>query len=232
MNALAQTTELTMSSKDIATLTGIRHDSVKRTMDNLQEKAVISFTQSVENPTQQGGRPGTVYHVNQRDSYVVVAQIDAKFTAALVDRWMELEGVTKQKPLSVDAPFKLGKTAFGFYKMIGLDKNAAALAANNAVVSMTGTNLLAAGGTLHLESESQEHWYNATELGSMIDLTPIQMNLHLQDAGLQYKIAGKWTATEAGSQYSRIFDVSKSHNTGIPVTQLRWSKNVLEVVHV
>jgi hypothetical protein len=25
-----------------------------------------------ENPTQLGGRPGTVYHVNQRDSYVVV----------------------------------------------------------------------------------------------------------------------------------------------------------------
>ncbi len=232
MDVITQTAERTMSSKEIADVTKSRHDKVKQSMERLQEKGVISFTPMGENPTQQGGRPGIVYHVNQRDSYIVVAQIDAKFTAALVDRWMELEGVTKPKPLSVDAPFKLGKTAFGFYKMIGLDKNAAALAANNAVVSMTGTNLLAAGGTLHLESESQEHWYNATELGSMVGLTPNAMNLHLQDAGLQFKIAGKWTATEAGSQYSRIFDVSKSHNTGIPVTQLRWSKNVLEVVHV
>jgi phage regulator Rha-like protein len=31
------------------------------------------------------------YHVNQRDSYVIVAQLSPEFTARLVDRWQELE---------------------------------------------------------------------------------------------------------------------------------------------
>lgn len=93
---------LTMSSQEIADLLGCRHDSVKRTMERLQDKRLISFTQTeestkigfppmVENSKSQGGRPKILYHVNKRDSYVVVAQLSPEFTAKLVDRWQELE---------------------------------------------------------------------------------------------------------------------------------------------
>ncbi len=81
---------LTMSSQEIADLLECRHDSVKRTMERLQDKGLISFTPMVE-PTKGGGKPTTVYHVNKRDSYVVVARLSPEFTAKLVDRWQELE---------------------------------------------------------------------------------------------------------------------------------------------
>ena len=80
--------DLTMSSREIAELVESRHDSVKRTMETLQAKGLIAFTQSVE---KGAGRPATIYHVNKRDSYVVVAQLSPEFTARLVDRWQELE---------------------------------------------------------------------------------------------------------------------------------------------
>lgn len=83
---------LSMSSREIADLVGSRHDSVKRAMERLQEKAVVSFTPSVETSHEgAGARPVEVYLVNKRDSFVVVAQLSPEFTAALVDRWQALE---------------------------------------------------------------------------------------------------------------------------------------------
>ncbi|MEN5036864.1 Rha family transcriptional regulator [Pseudomonas sp. TWI929] len=89
-----------MSSREIADLVGSRHDSVKRAMERLQEKAVVSFSPSVETSHQgPGSRPVEVYLVNKRDSFVVVAQLCPEFTAALVDRWQELEAhVAKPAP--------------------------------------------------------------------------------------------------------------------------------------
>lgn len=83
----------TMSSREIADLVESRHDSVKRTIERLQEKGVVSFSPSVETShAGAGARPVEVYLVNKRDSFVVVAQLSPEFTAALVDRWQELEG--------------------------------------------------------------------------------------------------------------------------------------------
>lgn len=85
---------LTMSSREIAELLGSRHDSVKRAIERLAEKRVILQPPMVDEPTMDSlGRPRTesVYHVSKRDSFVVVAQLSPEFTAALVDRWQQLE---------------------------------------------------------------------------------------------------------------------------------------------
>ncbi|WP_353191390.1 phage antirepressor KilAC domain-containing protein [Pandoraea pnomenusa] len=81
--------ELTMSSREIADLVESRHDTVKLSIERLAEKGLIAFTSVAEKST--GGRPSTEYRVNERDSYVVVAQLCPAFTARLVDRWQELE---------------------------------------------------------------------------------------------------------------------------------------------
>lgn len=82
---------LTMSSREISELVESRHDNVKVTIERLAAKGLISFTALQENPSSKGGRPIKLYHVNKRDSYVVVAQLSPEFTAKLVDRWQELE---------------------------------------------------------------------------------------------------------------------------------------------
>ena len=88
----------TMSSREMSELTGKRHDSVKRTIETLAFKTdkegkpapVIGTPQIVEY-LDTLGRPANEYHVNKRDSFVVVAQLCPEFTAKLVDRWQELE---------------------------------------------------------------------------------------------------------------------------------------------
>ena len=85
---------LTMSSREIAELVEARHDNVKRTIDALVARGVIVRPQSEDEPsTDSMGRQRTtqVYHLEKRDSFVVVAQLSPEFTARLVDAWQKLE---------------------------------------------------------------------------------------------------------------------------------------------
>ena len=82
---------MTVTSKEMADLTEKRHDSVKRTMDTLAEKGVISQPQIVDGEKSANGVAEKVYRFGKRDSYVIVAQLSPEFTARLVDRWQELE---------------------------------------------------------------------------------------------------------------------------------------------
>jgi phage regulator Rha-like protein len=85
----------TMSSQEIAELVVARHDSVKRTIERLADRGVIQLPPLVEvkNHLKQTVEQ---YQVCKRDSFVVVAQLSPEFTAALVDRWQELEGQIAQ----------------------------------------------------------------------------------------------------------------------------------------
>ncbi|MBD1601159.1 Rha family transcriptional regulator [Pseudomonas typographi] len=91
MNLIANTA--TMTSLEIADLVGKRHDNVKRTIETLIQRRVITSPQIEEKPT--GGRPTAEYvftgDTGKRDSLVVVAQLSPEFTGALVDRWQTLE---------------------------------------------------------------------------------------------------------------------------------------------
>lgn len=85
----------TMSSSEIADLVESHHDDVKRSMERLAARGVITLPPlaEVSNP-RSGPRTISVYLVGKRDSYVVVAQMSPEFTARLVDRWQELEAQT------------------------------------------------------------------------------------------------------------------------------------------
>lgn len=86
---------LTMSSREIAELVEARHDSVKRTIERLQDKGLIQLTPLVEVKNHLG-QTVTEYRLVKRDTYIVVAQLCPEFTARLVDRWQELENQIRQ----------------------------------------------------------------------------------------------------------------------------------------
>jgi phage regulator Rha-like protein len=81
----------TMTSLEIAELVKSRHDSVKRTIERLYESGAISKPPLVAGDKSANGVIPQFYKIGKRDSYVIVAQLSPEFTAALVDRWQELE---------------------------------------------------------------------------------------------------------------------------------------------
>ena len=212
----------TMSSREIAEVVESRHDSVKRTMDTLAEKKLIAFTQTVEKAT--GGRPGTVYHVGKRDSYVVVAQLSPEFTARLVDRWEALES-GKAQPAFAPAPVTTMQKAVSDMSEW---KNAAALFGIPEAVAMVE-------GVKHVEHlyavdfkplllsspmmndiKDDEVMLEPTEIGKRIGYSGKEVNLALFKAGLQTKVEGHWKPTEKAQGYtSRHFWMSeKSGKSG------------------
>ncbi|WP_341714163.1 phage antirepressor KilAC domain-containing protein [Limnobacter sp.] len=94
MNAITmiQSGTLTMSSREIAILVESRHDDVKRSIERLSERGVITLPPLAE-VSNYGPGPKFLkeYHLRKRDSLVVVAQLCPEFTAKIVDRWQELE---------------------------------------------------------------------------------------------------------------------------------------------
>ncbi len=98
MNLLtAITTSAKMTSQEIADLTKVRHDNVKRTIEKLVQREVIRLPQiEITEENNNLGFPQKtklyIFTIEQkRDTIVVVAQLSPELTAKLVDRWEELE---------------------------------------------------------------------------------------------------------------------------------------------
>jgi hypothetical protein len=85
------TTEITatMTSREIAELTGKRHDNVMRVCRELKADGVTP--QIEECPFQHSGNDYMEFRLNKRDSLVLVARLSPEFTGVVVDRWIELE---------------------------------------------------------------------------------------------------------------------------------------------
>lgn len=89
----SQNVARTMSSLEIADLTGKRHDNVKRTIEDLAAAGLV-HPQIEDGQTQDKigrGRAVVTLNVGERDSYVIVARLSPEFTSKLVDRWLALE---------------------------------------------------------------------------------------------------------------------------------------------
>lgn len=92
----AMNRELTMSSREIASLTGSNHSDVKRSADRLFIAQILTQPLA-EFPFEHNGNQYTEYRFNKRDSLVLVARLSPQFTAKIVDRWQELE--SKMQPI-------------------------------------------------------------------------------------------------------------------------------------
>lgn len=80
----------TMSSREIARLTGIAHAEVKRMVKSLETAQRLSqpVTASVY---EREGEMRQEFLLNKRDSLLTVSRISPGFTATMLDRWQERE---------------------------------------------------------------------------------------------------------------------------------------------
>ena len=96
-NLIAMPSEMTMGTKEISVLLGKNHSDIKRSADRLKESGVIGGSQPLAESkfSNEQGREFMEYRLNKRDSLVLVAQNCPELTAAIVDRWQELESASK-----------------------------------------------------------------------------------------------------------------------------------------
>ena len=100
MRQIIQSNQITMTSREIAELTGSSHDNVLKTIRKLVSEGVVSGNETpYVHP--QNGQTYSEFLLSYRDTMVVVSGYSVELRARIIDRWQELEAqVAKPVELS------------------------------------------------------------------------------------------------------------------------------------
>lgn len=96
MNLITNNQPLTMSSREIAELTGKRHDNVMRVIETLINKNLLESPQFEDTQNPQNKMIYREAKLGKTDTLVLIVRLSPEFTKKVVDRWQELE--SQQKP--------------------------------------------------------------------------------------------------------------------------------------
>lgn len=184
------------------------------------------------------GRTLKCYHLPKREAELMVMSESLEVQTRVYDRMTALEqqalqwGGAQPAPIvALPKPTREFKDYYGIAKLIGLDKNAAAIAANQAVIKLTGTDVLQLLEQKQLQADRQDtQWFTPTELGARLSISARAFNLLLAEAGLQMKRGEVWEVTDAGREFARLYDTGKKHGSGVPIQQIKWSPSVTDLL--
>lgn len=217
-----------MSSREIAELTGKEHKNVLRVIRDLIDDQILD-AQIEPLKFEYRGQWFDYYDLNKRDSLVVVARLSPEFTAAVIDRWQELEtGLIAIKD-SIETTLTPFKAAKEYAELFGLVGNQALLSANMYIVSAHNFNPMQALGITHLDKKDQAHDLTPTQIGKDLGLSAIKTNKLLESKGYQDLVGNKWQPTELGKPYAVFKDTGKKKD-GAPITQLVWLSTIVALL--
>jgi phage regulator Rha-like protein len=205
---------------------------VRTYLADLEQFGPCRFQIDMVKRPQGGGLKREVALLNEQQATLIMtymrnSEIVREFKIRLVKAFYELAHRQPVVLPSVTSPAKEYRALFGIARLIGLERNHAAISANNAVVKMTGVNLLSMLGETHLVADKQIRHFTPTELGFRIGMSAQIFNKKLAALGYQESRNGSWCSTEAGKEFAVMLDTSKRHGNGVPILQLRWTEDVL-----
>lgn len=135
---------------------------------------------------------------------------------------------------SLISPSKEFKAALMVAKLIGFKGNQAVMAANRAVVKVTGTNLLEVLDA-ELKAETKQILLTATDIGVKLGMSAIKVNALLEVEGFMQSFRGAdnkliWQLTDKGKNYAEVLDTGKKRSDGTPVKQIKWLDSIVDQI--
>lgn len=200
----------------------MRNDKTQELADEIRKNGELK----IDPVASKAGRYGGTY-VAKELVYAYAMWISPKFHLQVIRTFDEV-ATGKAAPSRALQPPRLFPDYYKVARLIGCDKNAAAISANQAVLQKTGENVLALLGQTHIEAEKQEVLFNVSDL--MDGISGQRMNKLLAAAGMQTREGEQWVPTPTAKEYSRIYDTGKRHGSGVPITAIKWSKKVLDLL--
>jgi len=226
----------TMSSLEIAKITGKTHDNVLKDIRRILDEAEIGVVQFNGSYISEQNKILPCYNLPRLECDLIVSGYSTKYRLAIIKRWHELESNNAQAIENTYNPVSVAKTAkamLSLAKTFGLKGNQALLKADRATKTIEGYSPLALL-QIELIADVKEPLLNATDLGKRIGLTPQKMNTLLENEGFQIayknsKGAIQWELTNKGKSYSDVLDVNKKGIDGT-VKQIKWYPSVLDAI--
>jgi phage antirepressor YoqD-like protein len=128
-----------MSSREIAELTGSTHDNVLKTVRSLVERGVVSANETPYVHPQNGQTYGE-FLLTYRDTMVVVSGYSVELRARIIDRWQELEAAASNPLLALNDPATMRNLLLGYTeKVLALESTVAAQAPKVAALDRIAT---------------------------------------------------------------------------------------------
>lgn len=232
----------TMSSREIAKLTGKQHQHVKRDIEKVLSDLKIDASRFGHSYLDSQNRSQHEYRLPKFECEVLVTGYDTERRAAVIRRWYELESgqaspIGERVSLTLEAdPYRKLQmdmsatvSAVEFAQKLGFESNQALLSADRMIKKRLGFSPLEDMGQKALPAPVQEMTFTPTQLGQMCIpvCSAVTMNLRLQGGGLQEREGDVWVPTDSGKPFCEILDVGKAHSDGTPVKQVKWYKTVL-----
>jgi phage regulator Rha-like protein len=230
-------TAVSMTSREIAELTGKRHDNVLRDIDNLLETLPSELSSGFKSGTYESGNPPRPYRqfVLDRDStYCLVAGYDAASRMRIIKRWQELEArvalpptnqgymLPEQKALAImTADIQIGA-------LLQVPLHIAQSEAVKAVRRATGLDYqpLLAFAPAQNAIKDDEVMLEPKELAKRLGFqSAAALNRWLADQGLQVRMVDKtWTPTKAGKPVSLRHAWTVGNKSGY---NLKWNADAI-----
>ncbi|HGA8302080.1 TPA: Rha family transcriptional regulator [Salmonella enterica subsp. enterica serovar Saintpaul] len=176
MNSLTNATEIkTMSSREIAELTGKRHDNVLRDIEKMARDLDIldslkfEVFEEINNLSLQVQRK--VYKLNKEETLILVSGYSIKMRAAIIRRWQDLESqVSKPALPDFTNPAEAARAWASEYEQKLIAQEKLALAAPKADVY----DLIV----------DRNNLYNATQVAQKFGQSAVWMNKQLEQFGV------------------------------------------------
>lgn len=239
----------TMSSREIAELTGKEHFNVMRDIKALiNQGAFTDFKFEVSAYKDASGKSNPEYLLDFDATMTLVTGYNAVLRAKVIRRWRELEEGTAQpatlssltkeelEARNLRAKKDIFETLCEAAKLFGLEGNQALLKADKSLKKDYGDSFITRL-EIELKSPDNEALLIATEIGKHLDppISAKNVNLILANMKLQEKVeyrAGKfeWRLTEKGKAYGSYLDTGKVHSNGTPIQQIKWKESILPLV--
>ena len=207
-----QTIQKTMSSLEIAELTGKRHDHVMTDIKKMLESLGINAPDFSGTQTYGNNNTREVFNLPKRETLILVSGYSVELRAKIVDRWEELEN---QKPKS-QAEMLLGMAQVIVdmeQKIQSQDKRLEQIE-NKVEKKFT--------------QEFELQLVTPTQIGAMLEppISGKRVNQLLRERGFQYTVQGQWVPTSSGSYYSSTDYIQLDNGKMVP--QLLWQRRVKE----
>lgn len=211
---------VTMSSREIAVLTGKRHSNVVRDIENMLSELEISQLKFESAYTDEQGKKRKEYQLPYRECEILITGYDVKRRAAVIDRWTALEsgevipaksnsGLPEYRrartlKLSVEAVHQL------FDMMPNLSDLSKQCAAANIINPVAGFEAIPL-------PKLEEHFYTAGQVGEMLGVSA-------------QKIGRISNANNLKTEQYGIYVMDKSAYSSKQVEAFRYNANGVEAL--
>jgi Rha family phage regulatory protein len=201
MNTLATLTDksLTMSSREIAELTGKEHRNVMRDIRTMLvelhgEGGVLSFEHTYRNA--QNGQEYPVFLLPKRETLILVSGYSIQMRARIIDRWQELESMIDQPkvPQTMPEALRLAAEAIEERDRLALENKVQAEALAEAQPKAQGFDLITAG----------EKSITIRETAKLLGIKENRLTAWLHENGWTYRMNGRWVAKSEHIQGGRL----------------------------